>query len=187
MFIGHLPAGYLCTRAMWSIRGRAGHAMPRWKPYLLIGLTASMVPDIDVLYFYLIDHRQHLHHGYWTHLPCYWALIGLVSLLFILISRRKWLLPYLEVAAVNIFVHLCLDTLVGKVRWLYPISKKDFFLVEVPAVHDWWVLNFILHWTLLPELILLAAAVCVYVRFPPTEGTKPDPIPLHVSDARAGS
>ncbi len=187
MFVGHLPAGYLCTRALWSFHRRDGRAAPPWKPYLLAGLIGSVIPDIDVLYFYLIDHRQHLHHSYWTHLPCYWVGIGLFLLLFSLISKLRWLLPSLEATAANIFLHLCLDTTVGKVRWLYPISKRDFFFVEIPAVHDWWVWNFVIHWSFVPELILVAAAVYVYVRFPVTHESRVDPASPHVSGCGAGS
>ena len=63
-----------------------------------------------MFYFYLIDQRQNLHHGYWIHTPFWWLLIATITFAAI------WLLK------------------------------------EVPAVHDFWVWNFVLHWTFLFEV-----------------------------------
>ncbi len=176
MFIGHLPAGYVLTRALWSTLERVGLAMPNWRPFLLAGLVSSVLPDIDLLYFYLIDNRQHLHHSSWTHLPVYWLIIGILALLFIVVSKRKQLLPYIMVVAGNIFLHFCLDTIVGKVRWLYPISNQDFYFFNVPRIHSWYVWDFVLHWTFLLEFIPWIAAIYLCVRWPlPFGGSEMQP------------
>lgn len=173
MFIGHLPAGYVLTRALWSAFQRVGGSTPKWKPFLLAGLVSSILPDIDLLYFYLIDNRQHLHHSYWTHLPFYWLIIGILVLLFIVISKQKELFPYIIVVVGNIFLHLCLDTIVGKVRWLYPISNQYFYFFSVPRIHSWYVWDFVLHWTFLLEFIPLIAAIYVYTQWAsPVEGSE---------------
>jgi inner membrane protein len=166
MFIGHLPAGYMLTRAMWSKLDRQGLPTPNWRSFLLAGLVASVFPDIDLVYFYLIDNRQHLHHSYWTHLPFYWLVIGVLVLSFVSVSRKKWLLPYLAVVEANLFLHCFLDTIVGKIRWLYPISKEDIVLFNIPMIHDWWILNFILHWSFLLEILIAITAIYVYMRWP---------------------
>ncbi len=46
---------------------------------------------------------------------------------------------------INIWVHLLLDTIVGKIKWLYPVSNEDIVCFHVPANYGWWVLNFVLH------------------------------------------
>jgi inner membrane protein len=166
MFIGHLPAGYMLTRSMWSKLDRPGLPTPNWMPFLFAGLVASVFPDIDLVYFYLIDNRQHLHHSYWTHLPFYWLVIGVLVLSFISVSRKKWLLPYLAVVEANLFLHCFLDTIVGKIRWLYPISKEDIVLFNIPMIHDWWILNFILHWSFLLEPLIVITSIYVYMRWP---------------------
>jgi len=166
MFIGHMPAGYLLTRAMRPILSRNTPAKSPWKPFLYAGLAGSLLPDLDMLYFYLIDHGQHLHHGYWTHLPIFWVVIGLIVLVCIAVFTKKRFFPFVAVVEANIFLHLSLDTIVGKVRWLYPISNKDFFLFHVPAVHGWYVWNFFLHWTFLFEILAWIAASYVFFAYP---------------------
>jgi inner membrane protein len=166
MFIGHLPAGYMLTRAMWSKLDGPGLPTPNWKSFLLAGLVASMFPDIDLAYFYLIDNRQHLHHSYWTHLPFYWLVIGVLVLSFVSVSRKKWLLPYLAVVEANVFLHCFLDTIVGKIRWLYPFSREDLYLFSVPQMHSWYVLDFILHWSFLLEILTVITSIYVYMQWP---------------------
>ena len=69
MFIAHLPAGYLLTRFVVVKRGMAHIPSFQYRTFMALGLIGSLLPDVDMLYFYLIDNRQHLHHGYWTHIP----------------------------------------------------------------------------------------------------------------------
>ena len=82
MFIGHLPAGYLITKGLLRRSGGNGSVAQTGPLLLALGLSASLLPDLDMFYFYLIDHGQHLHHGYWTHLPIFWLVvcIGLFAL-----------------------------------------------------------------------------------------------------------
>jgi inner membrane protein len=150
MLIGHLPASYLWTRALQRWRNE-----PRW---LWLGLLAGMLPDLDLLYFFLVDERQHLHHTYWTHLPFAWLVAGgmLAALLSALPSRG--LRSAASIFFSNILLHLLLDSLSGGIAWLYPASDNLWRLVEVPARPGFWVWSFVLHWTFLPELLLLALA-----------------------------
>jgi len=157
MFIGHLPAGYVLTKTMQK--------KIKTTKYLLIGLIASFLPDIDILYFYLIDNRQNLHHGYWIHIPFYWLIIGVITFITISLLKKK---DYLIAGAIffaNIFLHLILDTIVGKVEWLYPFTDKAYFLFDVPSIYGFWVYNFIFHWTFLPEIIMMIWAICIYIQY----------------------
>jgi len=125
---------------------------------MTLGIVGSLLPDLDMFYFYFIDLRQHLHHGYWTHTPLYWLLLfGLILGAAIIMKK-----PRLRFAAMvmfsNVFIHLSLDTIVGKVRWLAPFSSRDFVMFDVPAQYAWWVWNFILHWSFLFEVVILAGA-----------------------------
>ena len=67
MIIGHWPAGYLAAlgaRRFWPAQGLfAG---------ILIG---AVLPDIDMLWFFLVDDKAHHHHSYLTHRPALWALL----------------------------------------------------------------------------------------------------------------
>lgn len=161
MFIAHLPAGYILTRqALWGRSVAAATA----RRLMALGLLAAVLPDLDLVYFYLIDNRQTLHHQYWTHLPVFWAVLAAPALAAAAASRRPAALLAWLVVFANIFGHLVLDTVVGHVLWLYPLSPESVVLFEVPARHDWWVWNFVLHWTFLLELLLCGAALALFLR-----------------------
>ncbi len=155
MFIGHLPAGYILTK---SIQKKS-----KIKNYLFLGLIGSLLPDIDIFYFYFIDKRQHLHHDYWIHTPFYWLIIAFVSFGFIKLFRK----PEFKIAALiffsNIFLHLLLDTIVGKINWLFPLTNKSIYLFNVPAIYGHWVLNFIFHWTFLFEVAVIIIALIILI------------------------
>jgi inner membrane protein len=164
MFIGHLPAGYLLTQAL------VRRASPCWRAgvgsaqLMAVGMIASVLPDLDLLYFYLIDARQHLHHGYWSHIPFFWVVALAVTGLLAWLARSRRVALFAVLIFCNVQLHLVLDTIAGKIRWLYPFRAGDVVLVEVAAVHRWWVLNFLLHWTFLLELLVVAAAALVLRR-----------------------
>jgi inner membrane protein len=159
VFIGHLPAGYLASlpfvdRAPPELRRRA----------MMTGLVGSVLPDLDLLWFYLVDHRRHVHHAYLPHLPAAWLATLAVTALPAWLSGargRTWLLP--GVFAANVMLHLGLDTIVGGVEWLWPWSDHELVLVEVPPLHQPWFLNFLLHWTFALELVLAVVAVWVFL------------------------
>lgn len=164
MFIAHLPAGYISTKYIINKAQTIGLPLEDTKLYITVGLIAAMLPDFDMLYFYLIDNRQHLHHGYVTHLPVFWAVpISIWAILSVIFKNKQSLLLSI-IVGLNVFLHLFLDTFVGKVRWLHPLSNMDFYFFDVPAQYDWWVWNFVLHWTFLFELGILSVAGVVLYR-----------------------
>ena len=159
MFIGHLPAGYVLTKSVQK--------NIKTTKYLWVGLVASVLPDIDILYFYLIDNRQNLHHSYWIHIPFYWLLIGVFTFGVIWLLKKKDYYIAAVIFFANIFLHLLLDTIVGKVEWFYPLTDQVYFFFDVPAVYNFWVYNFIFHWTFLFEIsvIFLAGYILIKERF----------------------
>lgn len=151
MFIGHLPAGYLLTKKIQSVL--------KTDRFLWVGLLASILPDLDLVYFYFVDNSQYLHHGYWTHIPFYWFVIFSIALLAALLSKKKDYRDIVFIFFASIFMHLLLDTIVGKIQWLYPFSERDMYFFEVPALYGWWVFNFVFHWTFLFEIGLVSWAM----------------------------
>lgn len=152
MFIAHLPAGYLLTRCL---QRKAGNHSQR---VLWAGLIASILPDVDLFYYYLVDHRQTLHHHYITHLPMAWLFAALVVSACITIAGRQRYLIYVGVCLANVMLHMLLDSIAAGIYWLYPLSGVEVNLIQVPATHRWWVWNFVLHWTFGLELLIIIAA-----------------------------
>lgn len=121
-------------------------------------MLASVFPDIDMLYFYFIDHRQHLHHSYWTHIPFWWLTILAIAMLCEILACNARYRQVVQIVALNVLLHLLLDTVAGKILWFAPFSRIGIVLVEVPPRYGWWVWNYILHWTFGIEIILILIA-----------------------------
>lgn len=157
MFIAHLPAGYLMAHAL---SGRRLMEVLSFRALLLASISGAIAPDMDLLYFFLMDDRQHNHHGYFTHYPLLWGL-----LLFAAWSgwrglhRKTFLL--LAVFAGSGVVHLLLDSVVGEIAWLAPWSLQRFSVWQVEARFQPWWLNFLLHPSFLLELLITATAAAV--------------------------
>lgn len=151
MFIGHLPAGYVLSRAFSDRRAQAA---------VLIG---SVLPDADLLYFYTLSDRAVVHHEYWTHIPAFWLLVCGVTWIALQLTGSAYRI-YVAPLLVGILLHLCLDSIAGSVLWFAPFSEAKVTLVHVPALYSPWVLNFIFHWTFLLELAVIVTAGLVYAR-----------------------
>ncbi len=161
MFLVHLPTGYLGYRLLPTrLRTRAVCAA---------ALVGSVLPDLDMVYFYLIDERQHQHHTYWSHIPFAWAVAGVVGAAILRVARRDWLAPWC-VGIVSVLVHLVADTPLAGILWRYPLDARRtpaayvISDIRVPDAWGHWVLNFLLHPTVLIEVAITAAAVLVYRR-----------------------
>lgn len=152
MIVGHLPAGYLLATAL----DRSFDADPLIWWSIVVG---SVLPDVDMLWFYLVDGGVMHHHSYLTHDPTLWLCLLLAG--FVLSSR---LLIGIGVGAV---LHMALDTIVGPISWGFGALSFSGPIVEVPATQPHWVLSFLLHWTFLAELLLWAIATTVFLRRKP--------------------
>jgi len=162
MFVAHIFAGYLCTRQTIHRSVDCWHEPDQWKKYMVFGLVCSVLPDFDLLYFYLIDHRQHIHHSYWTHIPIFWIVfvsVGSAVSRWIFQKRRGiwWIILF-----VNTWLHLILDTVAGGIYWFYPVTVERIRWIPITPQYDWWVLNYLLHWTFLFEVIIILTAIYVY-------------------------
>lgn len=155
MFIAHLPAGYILTKTLQS--------KLRTQRFLTVGLIASLLPDLDMLYFYLLDNRAHLHHSYWTHIPFFWLIIAFTAFICISFLKKKEYFIYAIIVFSNIFLHLFLDTVVGRIEWLQPFSSTSLYLFTVPNAYGFWIYNFLLHWTALFEVGIIIWALVLFI------------------------
>ena len=159
MFIAHLPAGYIGA-CLLTRDSAAEQRRLLFVPFIV----GSVFPDVDMLYFYLIDYGRHLHHHYWTHLPVFW-LASLVGLLLVALLFRSSTIALVGSAFVaGVFLHLLLDTPFAGISWLYPFSDHSFYLVSIPATRSWWVWSFVFHWSFLFEIAICIAAVILFFR-----------------------
>jgi inner membrane protein len=150
VIIAHLPSGYILARTTDRHGG----------PLLWAALAGSVFPDIDMLWFHLVDHGAIHHHRYATHAPAFWVLVAAGTLPFVRQKARAVIAMFLAA----VILHLVLDTVAGGIMWLWPWSDHLFALVTVPATQSHWVLSFILHWSFLLELTITATAAAVWLR-----------------------
>ena len=154
MLTAHLPSGYLLARAV-----------PKGITALMpVALVGAVFPDIDMIWFHLVDHRAFHHHFYWVHIPAFWAAVAVVVLPLAAWAGR---LATAAVFFAAILIHLVLDSIGGGILWGAPVSDHLFTLVEVPAVRSHWVWSFIFHWTFLAELLIWGAAVLLWLKRKP--------------------
>ncbi len=157
MILAHLPAGYLFAKWVQA-RGVSLRGL------LAAGMAGSLAPDLDMVYFYLIDGRRHHHHTYWSHYPLVWGGLLLLSLLWMFCARGSRGAMLSLIFCASGFLHLILDSLVGDIWWFAPFVDRPYSLFTVQARFSPWWLNFILDWSFLAEAAIIAAAVCVYLR-----------------------
>lgn len=157
MFISHLPAGYMMTRHFAKKRENRNCL-------ILTGLCASILPDLDLLWFYLIDNRQHAHHGYLFHMPLFWVILAVSAFAFARLMRWRQAEPFIFVTLAGLLLHMVLDSIAAEIAWFRPFSTYEVNLVHVPRRYEWWVWNFVLHWTFLLEIGIVVAAATTFWR-----------------------
>jgi inner membrane protein len=149
MLTAHLPSGYI-----------AGRVLPQSIPRLMpVALVASVLPDLDMIWFHLVDNGAIHHHRYWVHIPAFWLAVAAVVLP--LLAWRGYLATGLVFFGV-IGLHLMLDTIGGGIMWGAPFDAHLYELVTVPADNGHWVASFILHWTFLAELAIWVWAIVLW-------------------------
>ncbi len=157
--MGHLPSGYIASKLLFPRFESSGVSR---KPFFWAGIFGSVAPDLDMAYFYFVDHRRHLHHTYWTHFPIVWAGLLLISLVWFRASSggRKGAIS--TIFTLCGFIHLLLDSIVGNIWWFAPFIDRPFTLFSVPALYRPWWLNFLLNWSFALELVIVAWAVYIW-------------------------
>jgi inner membrane protein len=159
MIIGHLPSGYVLSKLLANKLAIKG-INPRH--ITAITIFGAIAPDFDMLYFYLIDNRQHHHHTYWSHYPILWlSLLAVSSVWYKSFSEKSVPILAIVFSAAG-FIHLLLDSIVGDIWWFAPFIDRPYALFTVPALYKPWWLNFILHWSFALELLLWVWAILLW-------------------------
>jgi inner membrane protein len=161
MIIGHLPAGYVLSKLLADKLARA-EINPRY--VIAAGILGAIAPDFDMLYFHLVDNRQHHHHTYWTHYPIVWLTLLTTASMWHRITSDKSNAKLAVVFSLAGFMHLLLDSIVGDVWWFAPFVDQPYALFTVPISYKPWWLSFILHWSFAFELLFLGWAIVLWRR-----------------------
>ena len=162
MIIAHIPSGYILATIVLK-RLQKAHVSSS----LLIGMTVlgAVIPDVDLLYFYLIDGRQTHHHKYFTHWPIIWVSLAMLSSGWAYKARQSKAAFISMLVCLAAILHLMLDTVVGDIWWLAPFVDKPYAMFSVSARYEPWWLNFILHWSfLVVEMLICVWALLIYWR-----------------------
>lgn len=155
MFIGHLPSTYLATRAT---------APNIHRTTFIAVMIGSVLPDIDLLWFYLVDNRAFHHHDYITHRPFFWVVLLVVGLIWQ--NRAPRLGSVIAGLVAGALSHILLDSIAGKIAWGWPFTDFSQPLVVVAATQSHWILSFLTHWTFAIEVALVIFALFIGLRFP---------------------
>ena len=147
MITAHFPSGYV-----------TGRAFAHSGPVLWAAMLGGFLPDLDLIWFYFIDDRAFHHHHYWVHIPAFWAVLALVTFPILKAFKPTWCRAVVAFFAA-ILLHMCLDSVAGGVKWLWPFSDEFFQLVTVPAAQSHWILNFVLHPVFFLEIAIWATAL----------------------------
>lgn len=161
MFIAHVPAGYVFST---TIAERLRQMPVSGFAIICAGCIGAIAPDIDMLWFYLVDERQTHHHKYFTHWPLVWLSLMLASAFWHRAVRTSKAGFLTLVFSAGTLLHLILDSFVGDVWWFAPFVDRPFAVFTVPAAFKPWWLSFILHWSFAVELSICLWALLIYRR-----------------------
>lgn len=159
MFIGHAPSGYIVASLLLK---RLSNSSVPVKALIATGILGALAPDLDMIYFYLVDHRQHHHHTYVSHWPILWFGMMAASIAWMKSSRRSRHAVLAFLFCLAAVVHIILDSVVGDIWWFAPFIDQPFALFTVPAIYKPWWLNFIFHWSFALELALCLWMLLIY-------------------------
>ena len=161
MIIAHLPGGYIIGRLLEKIESSA----IRQKRIMQVALIGSVLPDLDMLYFYWVN-RTSDHHLFVSHIPAYYCALLPLVILGRVFSSFRYVGNLALTLWVSLMLHAVLDTVVSGILWTFPfveaVEENLIHIVDkdaIPRIVDpykvyvelfgmkleGWVLNVLLH------------------------------------------
>lgn len=159
MIFGHLPAGYITSKLLLK---NFQNCSVNANVFIFWGMLGAIAPDIDLLYYLLIDpsQPQHHHHKYVTHFPIFWLTLLLISLLWLLLHHsHSQNAASSFIFTLNGFIHIVLDTITGHILWLAPFMDRPFSLIKDSSEG----VHYFTHWTFGLEIVLIFFALLVWL------------------------
>lgn len=159
MLSAHLPSGYIAGRLLLQIGPlRDGTDRSPAGPVLWPAILGSVLPDIDMGYFYLFDGGRVFHHLYPTHWPLFWCALCLPAVFLSHIFGRTMWRNSIGAFFMGLMLHMVLDSIAAPLFWLMPFAPGRVELVQVPSNYSHWIISFVLHWTFLLEAAIWVSA-----------------------------
>lgn len=132
LWFSHAAAGYLIAKAFLHLSPLSLSASQE-NVLITLGILFALLPDLDFIPFFLKHGSMNLqknesHRVQWSHAPLPWLLLSLI------IIEISYLLNASLMLATGILLFLCLlshflgDSIEYGVMWLWPFSKKQFYL-----------------------------------------------------------
>jgi inner membrane protein len=158
MITAHAPSGYIVSRLL--LKKFCARKISATQ-FILSGVIGALTPDLDIIYFYLVDHRHH-HHTYFPHWPILWFALLLISCAWLHLRKTSHAAALAFIFSISGMLHMMLDSIVGDIWWFAPFVDKPFSLFTVHALYKPWWLNFLLHWSFALEIAIWMWAIFLY-------------------------
>lgn len=134
MIFSHAPAGFLVTYATKKIWDKnLTKRQTLW--IFIIGTFSAILPDFDVLYFYLFK-ADSTHRELFTHSFFIYLVIALIIFLVGFLLKKQFIKSISIVFFFSILSHLLLDSLTAGVLWLYPFNNYLYGLLSISCMND---------------------------------------------------
>ncbi len=135
LWFGHLALGYLVTKTILALTP-AQFSMPEIRILMTLGMIAALLPDIDLIPFF-IKHRSaklqknESHRRIWSHAPLLWIA---VLLLILSMTDSPFAFTACLVFLAGSLTHFLADSIEDGVFWLWPFSNIKWYLHKAKEI-----------------------------------------------------
>jgi len=161
MVFAHLPAGFITTYLTKKLWCKKLTKKEIWWTFF-IGTLAGVLPDIDTLYYYLIDSSLS-HREFITHTPILY--VAIFCLLFLIghFKKSSFVKAISLVVLSSALGHLVLDSLTSGIGWLYPVTNLIYGFLSIPVLAQGFYGQHLFVFTLSLELTVYLIVINVIV------------------------
>lgn len=177
--LGHLAGGYLVSRCVFSVMGLP---LGGNESLFAVGVAASVIPDLDVLYAFIrtrsatIQTASEDHRRYVSHRPLAWFALS-VPIMLHGVGETGRIAGLLVLC--GSWAHFALDSLQYGIMWLWPFSHKLYayrdvgkdIVIDEKRFFPFWktfLVRYVREFRLATgaELILIAVTVVIHFLYP---------------------
>lgn len=161
MFLAHGPLGLTTAYATKKFWDKKYYTSTDRAFLYSFSQISAILPDIDLVYA-IFDTNKISHHSYITHTPLPYLILAIVIFIASILLKGKIrdILRSIDLILIpNIFLHLLSDSIVSKIKLLFPLSNREFcFFHESPIIKTD---NVIFSYFLTPALIILESSIII--------------------------